>query len=226
MRKLLPLLSLFICVTILSCENEPIGNDIFNEDATTNPTNPSDPTDPNDPADPTDPTDPTTQPEGFSFVGEWELVEFNADVNTLVTSTDLPLPPIESDILVSSTTVSYTIIFTETDFTASGDYSYDVEGTAAGQPLPAEEYTLTDVSGFGDYAVDGNEITVDGQFFELTFEGAIDTAACDEPQTFTFSVSNDGNTVTFNGNQTITDNQFGVETVATTISTSVIQRVN
>ena len=217
MRKLVPILFLFICITITSCENEPIGTDIFNEDETTNPTNPSDST---------DPTDPTSPPDGFSFVGEWELVEFDADVNTLVTSTDLPIPPIESDIIISSRTVDYTIMFSETDFIGSGNYSYDVEGTAAGQPLPTEEYTLTDVTGFGDYTVNGNEITVDGQFFELTFEGAIDTAAFEEPQTFTFSVSNDGNTVTFSGNQTIVDNQFGVETVATTISTSVIQRVN
>jgi len=210
MRKLISLTALLVFLFAFTCENEPIGEDVNLEDTQT----------------PTDPTDPTSPPEDFSFVGEWELVEFTSAVSTVITSDNLPIPPVESDFQISSTTVDYTIIFTESDFSASGSYAYNVTAIVDGQQSPTEEQGVTDVSGDGTYTVSGNEFTTEGQLFELTFEGMEEIADFDEPQTSTFTVSPDGNTVTFSGSTETSQTDFGITSEVNSTSTSVMQRVD
>ena len=127
MKCSIPFVALLLCLAFISCENEPLGNELFNEDSTT------------DPTDPSDPNDPSTPSDDFSLVGDWELVEFESSVNTTITTSGSPLPPIESEFEITSTVVDYSITFTETDFSASGDYAYSVEASAAGQEFPPEE---------------------------------------------------------------------------------------
>ena len=43
MKCSIPFVALLLCLAFISCENEPLGNELFNEDSTTDPSDPSDP---------------------------------------------------------------------------------------------------------------------------------------------------------------------------------------
>lgn len=211
MKKLLAAFCLFSLLTAFTCENEPLD---FEEEVseTNNPGNTDDPDNTGTP----DETDPNL------LLGDWQLVEFSADLNT---STEFMGQTVSSDVQISSTTVNYNLNFTETNFTTNGSYSYETEITANGIEVPQETYTLTDVSGSGSYTTDGNEITIDGSFFEFSFDG-MDFDELTGPQTVMFQFSNNGQTLTFTQNETTTDTQAstGATVTTTQVSTSVWTR--
>ena len=156
------------------------------------------------------------------LLGTWSLVEFSVALNS---STNFAGQVIESDVNVQSTTVGYTVNFTENNFNTNGSYSYLAEVTANGVEVPQEPYTLENVTGNGSYSVDGNEMTIDGSFFEFTFEG-MDFSEFDGEQTATFQITDNGQTLTFSQNETTTetDQTIGATTTTTQVSTSVWSR--
>lgn len=153
------------------------------------------------------------------LVGTWNLVEFETSVST---NTNFQGQELSSDIEVYSTTVDYTVTFTETNFNTNGSYSYVADIVANGIEVSGEPYTLENVSGNGSYSTNGNEITTDGSFFEFSFEG-MDSSVLDGPQSATFEISSDGQTLTFSQNDTTTDTDSatGVTTTSSQVSSSV-----
>ncbi|MCB0398508.1 MAG: hypothetical protein KDD26_02600 [Winogradskyella sp.] len=156
------------------------------------------------------------------LIGDWILEEFNVQVST---TTDFQGQVISSDIDVYSTTVDYTLNFTESNFTTNGSYSYVADIVANGMNVEGEPYTLEDVSGSGSYSVNGNEMTIDGSFFEFSFEG-MDFAELSGEQTATFEISDNGQTLVFSQDETTTetDAATGLTTTSTQVSSSVWTR--
>jgi hypothetical protein len=223
MGKRLLFVPVLLFLFAFSCENEDLSEDIVVEDppVVTDPdnTDPGD-TDPGD-TDPGD-TDPgNTDPA--SLVGTWQLESLSFDFTT---STDFNGQMIESNFIGALTQSDFTLTLTESTYTGMGSYSYDISGTANGMEIPSSNYTLTDVSTSGNYSVDGNVLTTDGQLFEFDFGGQVEAGSFDGPQSSEFELSADGNTLTFNQDETSVDNENGVEVTSTTISTSVFQRVD
>jgi len=189
MKKLAALLCLFTLFFAFTCENEPLD------------------------------FEPETGETDVALLGEWNLSEFDVEVNT---STDFQGQQIASEVEIFSTTVNYALNFTENNFSTNGGYSYVAEVTTNGIQVPAEPYTIDNVSGSGSYSVNGNEMTVDGSFFEFTFEG-MDFSQFQGEQTVAFQISDNGQTLTFSQNETMTetDAATGTTTTSVTVSTSV-----
>lgn len=156
------------------------------------------------------------------LIGEWNLSSFDISVST---TTNFQGQEISSDIEIYSTTVDYELDFTQNNFNTNGSYSYIADVTANGISVPTESYTLNNVNGSGSYSVSGNEMTVDGSFFEFTFEG-MDFAELDGEQTANFEITNNGQTLTFSQNETTNeiDATTGAEITSSVVSTSVWTR--
>ncbi len=206
MKKFFALVCVFSLLTAFTCENEPLDDSL---DASSN----------NDTGGGDNNGGGNTGGNAADLVGTWILDEFSAEASSDV---DFGGQLISSDVDVYSTTVDYTVVFTDSDFTTNGSYSYVADVTANGMNFGSDEYTLDNVNGSGGYTVDGNEISTDGAFFEFTFEG-MDDSLLDGPQTANFSFSNNGQTLTFSQNQTTTetDEFTGATVTSTTVSSSV-----
>ena len=189
LTKYLALFCLFSLLTAFTCENEPL-DDI-------------------------DDTGSTTTVE-TDLVGTWNLVEFDAILNTATTFEGLSFT---SDIAIVSTDVDYVLVFTESAFTTNGSYSYNTDIEVDGASLGSDSYTINDVSGSGTYTTNGNEMTVDGAFYEFDVDG-MDTSALGDAQTGEFELSSDGQTLTFAQSETITETDDLTGFVITTITTS------
>lgn len=196
MKKFTYLFCLFILCSAFTCENEPLDGDFVLED-----------------------NNPDNQANG-SLVGTWTLVSMEADI---ATSTVFQGIDFSVAFTAEVTDSDYTLVFAEDSYTVSGDYEMTITSTFDGV---TETYTdsYTNVTGGGNYSTNGNVMTVDGQFFEFDFEGAPTDVASGE-QTAEFQLSNNGQTLTFFQDETITENEAGFEATVTTVSTSVWQKV-
>ncbi|WP_296311399.1 hypothetical protein [Winogradskyella sp. UBA3174] len=145
--------------------------------------------------------DSETGETDVELFGEWNLSEFNTE---LTTTTDFDGQIISSDLDVSSTEVDYTLNFIGNNFTTNGNYSYVVGIVVNGTEVSNEPYTIDNVSGGGAYSVNGNQMTIDGSFFEFNFQGA-DTSVLDGEQTTTFQISANGETLTFTQSENTTE---------------------
>lgn len=164
----------------------------------------------------------STQTE-TELLGDWNLVSFDVQVSA---TTDFQGQVISSDIDVYSTTVNYTLNFTETSFDTNGSYSYVADIVANGMNIEGEPYTLENVSGNGSYSVSGSEITVDSSFFEFSFDG-MDFAELSGEQTATFQISDNRQTLVFSQDDTTTETDVatGLTTTSTQMSSSVWTRL-
>ncbi|WP_178991426.1 hypothetical protein [Winogradskyella schleiferi] len=163
--------------------------------------------------------DLTDSSNNNALVGTWDLTDFDV---TLGSTTSFSGESFITDIDIESTEENYVLNLTPSNFTTNGSYSYDTNIVVNGETFSSEPYTLENVSGSGSYSVNGNEMTIDGSFFEFEFEGAEETSLSGE-QTVTFSVSADGQTLTFTQDETTsqTDPTTGTVTTSTTNSTSI-----
>ncbi|WP_179009426.1 hypothetical protein [Winogradskyella forsetii] len=191
MKKFLSLFCLFAMLTAFTCENEPLDDGIN----TTNPGN-----------------------TNSALIGTWSLTDFDV---TLGSTTSFNGESFISDIEIQSTTENYVLNLTSSNFTTNGSYSYDTNIVVNGETFSSEPYTLENVSGSGSYFTNGNEMTIDGSFFEFEFEGSEETSLGGE-QTVTFSISPDGQILTFTQDETTsqTDPTTGTVTTSTTNSIS------
>lgn len=199
-KSLLPFLSLFILLTAFTCENESLD---YDQEAINSLNNNN------------------SNTNNANLIGTWDLISFDVD---MVSSINLPTGITITDIIVSSTSTDYQVTFTNSEFTTTGSYSYDtfIESVGISQQ---DNLTVSNVSGSGTYTTDGNQITTEGAFFDLTFEGA-DMSAFEDNQTSNYSISADGQTLTFSQNQTTLQSNNGFETEIDVVAESVWQKVN
>lgn len=150
------------------------------------------------------------------LVGTWraESFSFSADISTTFIGQTT-----QSMIDGMGTDLNYELVFTETDFTTSGNYSYTLSGDVNGQAVPTTSETVTNVRGSGTYTATESTITVDGQLFELTYEGQ-DLSTTQEAQTVDYEINAEGKLV-FNQEETMELNESGVISTTQVISTSV-----
>ncbi|MBC3845794.1 hypothetical protein H8K90_05350 [Winogradskyella echinorum] len=148
----------------------------------------------------------------LDLIGTWDLVEFST---TLGNEMDFAGQIITSDLDVYSTETNYILEFTANTFTTNGNYSYNASVVVDGVEFSNEPYTLDNVSGNGSYSTNGNEMTVDGQFFEFSFEGEMDSSALEGEQTATFELSEDGQTLTFTQNEIVVTDDAATGTTVT-----------
>ena len=196
MKKFTYLFCLFILCSAFTCENEPLEGDFVTEEV-----------------------DPDNQVNG-SLVGSWSLVSMDADITTTTSFQGFDFSGVFNAEVTDS---DYTLVFAEDTYTVSGDYEMTITSTFDGV---TETYTdsYTNVTGGGNYSTNGNIMTVDGQFFEFDLEGAPTDVASGE-QMAEFQLSNDGQTLTFFQDETITQNEAGFEATVEVVSTSVWQKV-
>lgn len=159
-------------------------------------------------------------PFGNSLVGTWALVEFNTTVSSSSTVGGIPF---ESSTVIEGNNPDYNLTFTSDAFFTSGNYGYTATTTINGVSN-TQEIFLENVNGVGTYTATDTEITIDGSFFSLEFDG-MDLSEFGEEQVIAYVISNNGQTLTFDQNTTETT-AFGGETVVLTATgTSVWTKV-
>ena len=196
MKKiLLPLLSLVL--VLFSCENEALEGEFSGLDG-------------------------EDSSSSSSIVGTWALVSFN---NTISSTGEVNGTTVESNTIIESTDTNYNMTFTEANtFNAAGNYGYNVNSTVNGQNS-IQDLSLDDVNGSGTYTVNGTEMTVNGSFFNLEFQG-IDLSQAQGEQTLDFSITDNGQTLTFIQDTTETTTiPGGGSTTAEVTATSIWSRV-
>ena len=164
--------------------------------------------------------------DGFDFtnenslLGTWTMASFNATVNT---TTDFAGTIIESDFVIESENPNYDLTFLPSTFTTSGSYGYVANITVNGQ-TSTQNLSVDNVAGSGNYTTNGSEITTDGSFVSYEFQG-MDLSDVAGEQTAPYTISADGQTLTFTQSTTQTDGANGATTNSTSVSTSVWTKV-
>ncbi|MDN3491558.1 hypothetical protein [Winogradskyella bathintestinalis] len=196
MKKIVSLFCLFTMLTAFTCENEPLDDGIDSE------------------------TD--TGVNNVDIIGTWDLTDFDV---TLTSSTEFNGQNLTSEIAIQSTEENYVLNLTPNNFTTNGSYAYDTNIIVNGETFSSEPYMLENVNGSGTYSINGNEMTIDGEFFEFEYEGSEEDTLNGE-QTVMFTISADGQTLTFSQDETTseTDTISGIVTSNTTNSTSIWTR--
>ncbi|WP_299885632.1 hypothetical protein [uncultured Lacinutrix sp.] len=156
-----------------------------------------------------------------SLIGTWALSDFDVTVNN---TSDVGGMSIESNVEIDGFNPNYNLTFATNTFTTNGSYSYNTIVTVNGQAT-TDSYTLDNVTGAGVYSTNGNEMTVDGSFFEFTFQG-MDLSELGGEQTVNFAISADGQTLTFTQNTTETNSSGGSTTTSIVNATSVWTKTN
>ena len=151
-----------------------------------------------------------------SLIGTWALVDFN---NTISNTGEVSGTTIDSNTTIDGMNPNYNMTFTLGSFSALGSYGYNVNSTVNGVNS-TQDIFLTDVTGAGDYSVSGNTMTVDGSFFTLEYQG-VDFSQAQGAQTINFSISEDGQTLTFTQESTETNTVSGGAITAVVSGTSV-----
>lgn len=211
MKKLSILLVIFVSLTAFTCENEGLDPDLETQT-----------TQPEDPNNPTNPTNPTTPSDPTSLVGTWRAVSLDASTESSITSFGITVT-VTSAIIGEN--LDYTVTFTDSGtFTTNG--SYDITSTVM---TPDETATATqsytNVSGNGTYELTGtNLITVSGAFYDLQVDGVDTSAIADMPQEAQYTLSADGQTLTFVQDQQQLEEVDGITIETTVASTSVFTR--
>ena len=149
------------------------------------------------------------------LVGTWEVQSFSFDIET-VTS----LSGIETTVTTSGSgsNLDYNLEFMESTFVTSGSYSYSVASDLNGVTTSQINESVSDVSGSGTYSTSGNEITLNGSFFEFTFDG-IDLSALVGEQTANYEIKSDG-TLVFTQDEEGTTTTQGLTVTSKVKSTS------
>jgi hypothetical protein len=136
--------------------------------------------------------DTSSNTNNNDLIGSWNLLEFDASVSS---STSFQGQEFSSEVVILSTDVAYVLTFTQSNFNTEGGYSYTADIVANGMEFPGEPNTIDNVTGSGAYSTNGNEMTIDGSFFEFTFEG-MDFSQLQGEQTVTETDVATGSTTT------------------------------
>jgi hypothetical protein len=210
MKKASLLVLIFISLSAFTCENEALDDGVEEAIITNNQTE-------TDPTNPTNPTDPT------SIVGTWRAVSLVAGTVSSITVVNLTTN-VTSDI--EGENLDYTVTFTDNEtFTTNGDYDVTSTVNVDGEPPATNTQNYTNVMGSGTYEITGaNMMTVGGAFYDLQVDGVDTSAIADMPQELLYTLSGDGQTLTFVQDQQQSETVSGILIVTSVSSTSVFTR--
>lgn len=195
MKKLSFLFSLFILLTAFTCENEALDSDLTNQEFDNNQNSPS-------------------------VVGSWVLLNMNADVNA---ETSFQGTEFVSQFSIEISDSDYVLVFDDSNYTVSGDYEATVSSTFDNETTTYTD-SYTNVEGSGTYVTNGNVMTIDGTFIEFDFEG-MPMELDQGEQSVEYTLSADGQTLTFNQDEVESTNEGGVTSTTEITSTSVWQKL-
>ncbi len=130
-----------------------------------------------------------------SLLGEWVLLNLevnqNADIfqNGVVTSS--------TETSVTTTEQDYKLIFTESNFTTSGSYTVNVQGSINDQSVVNQSNTVSNIEGNGTYElINSEQIRFNGALYQFDFEG-VQQVQANEGEPAKYEFSEDGNQLTF-----------------------------
>ncbi|WP_435412536.1 hypothetical protein [Psychroserpens mesophilus] len=199
MKKLSILFSLFVLLTAFTCENEALDSDLINQEIENNDNNNN----------------------NSSLIGSWVLVDMNADI---IAESSFQGIEFSSQFSVEISDSDYVLVFEASDYTVSGDYELIVSSTFQNETTTYTD-SYTNVEGLGTYSTSGNIMTVDGSFIEFDFDG-MPMEVDQGEQSVEYSLSADGQTLTFNQDEVQTTNEGGAMSTTDISSTSVWQKLD
>jgi hypothetical protein len=153
------------------------------------------------------------------LLGEWNLLEFSTEV---ISSTDNSTDSNLSEIRLFSSTTDYAINFSEDGFSTNGSYTYNFAVAIDEEIITNDNNAIENIELSNTYFVSNNSISLEDSFFELQVPGTELLVLAGE-QTYSFTISDDGEYLIFFQNQTIIDRDpfSGVEAVINKRSSSV-----
>ena len=153
-----------------------------------------------------------------SLNGDWTATSFTMDItqNTSVAGNDV-------DVVIngSGSEFNYDLTLDDGTFSTTGNYQLDYSFMTMGQTTQLSQL-IDDIDGEGTYTIDGNEMTIDGQFYSYEVDGLSAAGSPTESSTATFEL--DGDVLTFSQNQTYETNTSGVSVSTKIISKSTWMR--
>lgn len=196
MKKLGLLFSLFVLLTAFMCENEPIDSELQ-----TNTNN-----------------NPNTQ---TGIVGDWQLesITYNG-----VSETEFQGINISTTFDSMSENEAYNVSF-NADGTYSASGSYDIVQTVTVAGVSQTVTNNLQSTSNGNYTATDTTLSTDGEIFSIEIDGVTQPSNSTENEPTPYTLSPDGNTLTFSSNTTQTSNEDGVVVMFTVNSTSVLTRV-
>jgi len=219
MKKLFLILPFFVLFAFYSCDDEPIDSAIITANTNTGGSNNNGG---NTSGGGTNTGGSTNNNDSASLTGDWHLISFEISVNNSVeiagqvTTTEFIAEDVQSD---------YTLTFMDNGtYSTSGSYSLSTQVSVAGVQVSNSTDDYTNISGSGNYSVNGSILTVDGSFFEVTYNG-IDDSALGGEQQMEYTLSNNNNTLTINQNQETQDNSSGASITSNVSAVSVWERL-
>lgn len=159
-------------------------------------------------------------PSSNNLLGTWTLANFDYSVNS---STVIGGITIASNTEIISENPNYDLTFLPSTFSTNGSYGYIVDITVNGQNN-TQTLAVDNVAGVGNYTTNGSEITSDASFVSYMFQG-MDLSDLQGEQTAPYTISTDGQTLTFIQNLTETNTDNDVTTTSIIVSSSVWTKV-
>ncbi|AEH02517.1 hypothetical protein [Lacinutrix sp. 5H-3-7-4] len=161
-------------------------------------------------------------PFGNSLVGTWALVDFDVSV---VSTTEVGGISVESSSLVDGLpNPDYNLTFTNDAFFTTGSYGYTATTTVNGI-TNSQDLFLENVTGAGTYTATNTELTIDGSFFTIEFQG-MDFSELQGEQTINYSISADGQTLTFIQDTTEVNSAGGATSTSTVTGSSTWTKID
>lgn len=149
--------------------------------------------------------------------GEWTAISFNATI--IGTTTVAGSDPFTTTFRVDGSNMNYDLDLNGGNFTTSGNYTITTTGENSVGSIPETSTNYSNVSGSGDYTVDGSVIMVSGSFFELELDGVM-MSDFSGPSEANYAIDSDGQ-LTFSQDQTIDQSGDGFTSSTQLTSTSV-----
>lgn len=154
-----------------------------------------------------------------TFVGIWDAVSFNADVNS---TTVVAGQSIVSESSFEGQNMNYVLTFQDTDWTTMGNYDLQTRVSSGGVVVSDQVVSYNNIEGQGTYSTTPTEITVDGSLFTLSVNG-MNVGDTGGPSTAAYTF-NGPDEFSINQNETMTSTTNGVTTTSIVMSTSVWRR--
>ncbi len=151
-----------------------------------------------------------------SLIDTWTAESFNAVIETTIDNSGT-ITTAKSTITGSN--LSYDLTFTSNAFTTAGGYNIAVSTEVDGMVASSSDDAYTNVAGSGTYTTSGNVMTVNGTFFDFTFNGT-NFAATSPTLSTNYEINSDGKLV-FSQDETPTTTTSGITATSKITSTSV-----
>lgn len=151
--------------------------------------------------------------------GTWKLVSAESEVQTTFVSSGETFTNIAT---TEFEDLDYSMTFEGSNFSTSGGYTTTTTLLVDGITIQTEPVTLTNVSGSGTYSVSGNQMTINGAFFDISYEGQMTTGAS-QAQTTDYEINANGQLV-FEQDETVEQTVSGTTATSHVVSKSVWEK--